>query len=47
VHRPARPAELQRSCLDAGRAGIHLGWKAWTTLPEGTTAVIDAFRRTR
>src|SRR3954462_5004815 len=31
THAPARAGELQRSCLDAGRAGIHLGWKSWTT----------------
>jgi UDP-glucose 4-epimerase len=44
THAPARAGELQRSCLDAGRAGIHLGWKSWTLLPEGTAAVIDYFR---
>ncbi len=41
---PARAGELQRSALDPARAAIHLGWKPWTTLPEGTTAVIDWFR---
>jgi UDP-glucose 4-epimerase len=40
----ARPGELQRSCLDPGRASIHLGWKPWTTLEQGATAVIDWFR---
>ena len=44
THAPARAGELQRSSLDAGRAGIHLGWKSWTQLPEGTAAVIDYFR---
>jgi UDP-glucose 4-epimerase len=44
VPAPARPGELQRSCLDPGRAEIHLGWKPWTTLPVGTAAVIDWFR---
>jgi UDP-glucose 4-epimerase len=44
VHAPARAGELQRSSLDPGRAGIHLGWKSWTTLPEGTAAVLDYFR---
>jgi UDP-glucose 4-epimerase len=41
---PARAGELQRSCLDPGRAGIHLGWKPWTRLPEGSAAVIEWFR---
>jgi UDP-glucose 4-epimerase len=41
---PARPGELQRSCLDPGRAAIHLGWKPWTTLSEGTAAVLEWFR---
>lgn len=41
---PARDGELARSALDAGRAGIHLGWKPWTELPVGTTAVLDYFR---
>jgi UDP-glucose 4-epimerase len=44
AYAPPRPGELQRSSLDPGRAGIHLGWKPWTTLPEGTAAVIDYFR---
>jgi UDP-glucose 4-epimerase len=42
---PARPGELQRSCLDPGRAAIQLGWKPWTTLDEGTAAVLDWFGR--
>jgi UDP-glucose 4-epimerase len=46
-HAPPRPGELQRSSLDPGRAAIHLGWKPWTTLPEGTAAVIEYFRRRR
>ena len=40
---PPRPGELQRSCLDPGRARIHLGWQPWTTLDEGTAAVIEWF----
>jgi UDP-glucose 4-epimerase len=40
VHAPARPGELDRSSLDPGRAAIHLGWKPWTTLAEGTAAVM-------
>jgi UDP-glucose 4-epimerase len=41
---PARSGELQRSCLDPGRAAIHLGWKPWTGLSEGTRAVLDWFQ---
>ena len=41
---PARAGELRRNCLDPGRAGIHLGWTPWTTLPEGSAAVLDWFR---
>jgi len=44
VHAPARPGELARSALHPGRAEIHLGWKAWTSLEEGTGAVLDWFR---
>ena len=43
VPAPARPGELQRSCLDPGRAGIHLAWRPWTTLEEGTRAVVEWF----
>jgi UDP-glucose 4-epimerase len=42
---PARPGELQRSSLDPARAGIHLGWKPWTSLSEGVGEVLDYFRR--
>jgi UDP-glucose 4-epimerase len=38
-----RAGDLQHSCLDPGRAGIHLGWKPWTTLDEGSRAVLDWF----
>jgi len=44
---PARPGELARSSLDPARAGIHLGWKPWTQLHEGTGLVLDWFRRQR
>jgi UDP-glucose 4-epimerase len=47
AYAPPRQGELQRSSLDPGRAAIHLGWKPWTTLPEGTRAVIDYFRNHR
>jgi UDP-glucose 4-epimerase len=41
---PARPGELARSSLDPGRAGIHLGWKPWTTIEDGTAEVLHWFR---
>ena len=44
VTAPPRPGELQRSCLDPGRARIHLGWEPWTSLDDGAAAVIDWFR---
>lgn len=40
---PERPGELRRSSLDPGRAGIHLGWKPWTTMEAGSSAVLDWF----
>jgi UDP-glucose 4-epimerase len=40
---PDRPGDLQRSALDPGRAGIHLGWKPWTQLDEGVGAVLRYF----
>ena len=43
---PARLGELQRSCLDPGRAGIHLGWEPWTSLEEGLRRTIDWHRET-
>jgi UDP-glucose 4-epimerase len=43
---PARPGELRRSSLDPGRAAIHLGWKPWTTLDEGTAAVLEFLSET-
>jgi UDP-glucose 4-epimerase len=43
---PARIGELARSALDPGRAALHLGWAPWTTLSEGSTAVLDWFSST-
>ena len=45
AHAPARPGELRRNSLDPERAGIHLGWHAWTTLGDGVDAVLDHTRR--
>ena len=41
---PARPGELQRSALDPGRAGLHLGWRPWTPLADGISSVVDHAR---
>ncbi|MGQ0617489.1 MAG: NAD-dependent epimerase/dehydratase family protein [Acidimicrobiia bacterium] len=41
---PARPGELERSCLDPARAAIHLGWTPWTSLDEGIAATLRWFR---
>jgi UDP-glucose 4-epimerase len=41
----ARAGELQRSSLDPSRAGMHLGWKPWTTIDKGTAAVLDWSRK--
>jgi UDP-glucose 4-epimerase len=43
VYAPARPGELARSSLDPSRAGIHLGWKAWTTMEAGAAEVLRWF----
>ena len=39
-----RPGELQRSALDPGRAGLHLGWEPWTDLATGVAEVLRWFR---
>lgn len=44
VYAPERPGELSRSCLDPGRAGVHLGWRPWTTLEQGVSATVESFR---
>ncbi len=44
---PARDGEVQRSALDAARARIHLGWRPWTALSDGCSAVLDALSGTR
>lgn len=42
-----RPGELRRSALDPGRAGVHLGWKPWTSIESGIGQTVDWFRSTR
>ncbi len=46
AYQPLRPGELIRSCLDASRASIQLGWSSWTELAPGTSATL-AFVRGR
>jgi UDP-glucose 4-epimerase len=38
---PLRPGELLRSSLDIERAAIQLGWRPWTSLADGTRAVLE------
>jgi UDP-glucose 4-epimerase len=47
THAPARPGELLRSALNPERAGIHLGWTAWTEPADGIRAVLEHVRRGR
>jgi UDP-glucose 4-epimerase len=44
LYAPARTGELARSALDPGRAGIHLGWKPWTHIDDGTAQVLQWFQ---
>lgn len=44
MYAPDRPGDLQRSCLDPGRASVHLGWKPWTTVEVGIGTTVDWFR---
>ena len=47
LYAPARSGELARSALDPGRALIHLGWKPWTAIEDGTSAVLQWFAKER
>ncbi|HEV8063256.1 MAG TPA: NAD-dependent epimerase/dehydratase family protein [Acidimicrobiales bacterium] len=40
-HAAERPGDVARISLDPDRAGIHLGWKPWTSLSEGMARVLD------
>jgi UDP-glucose 4-epimerase len=46
-YEPPRAGELKRSALDPGRAAIHLGWKAWTTIDEGLARTLEHFKGLR
>jgi UDP-glucose 4-epimerase len=41
TYAPARPGELDRSCLDAGKAQRELGWSPQVTLEDGVRTTID------
>lgn len=41
---PARRGDVRRSCLDPGRAEIHLDWKPFTALTDGLDRTLDWFR---
>jgi UDP-glucose 4-epimerase len=43
VRAPARLGEIDRIAVDPSRAEIHLGWKPWTQLAEGTAATLRWF----
>jgi UDP-glucose 4-epimerase len=43
-HGPERAGDIQRSALDPDRAGIHLGWKPWTTVIDGVSRVLAEHR---
>ena len=44
---PARPGDLHASVLDPTRIGEELGWTAWTSLPDGLSAVVEGATRPR
>jgi UDP-glucose 4-epimerase len=46
-YKPARTGELQRSAVDAGKAGLHLGWKPFTSLEEGLARTLEHFQAQR
>jgi len=43
IYAPPRSGELARSSLDPARAGIHLGWRPWTSLEMGIAEVLRWF----
>lgn len=47
VFEPAREGELQRSCLDASKAGKVVGWQPQTALPDGLKITLESVRLVR
>jgi UDP-glucose 4-epimerase len=45
AYAPLRTGELLHSSLDVSRAGIHLGWRPWTDINEGTARVLEWFKQ--
>jgi UDP-glucose 4-epimerase len=46
-YEPARTGELARSAVDPGKAAIHIGWKAFTSLEEGLARTLEHFKALR
>jgi UDP-glucose 4-epimerase len=46
-YQPPRMGELQRSAVDASRAGMQLGWKPFTSLEEGLALTLEHFQAQR
>ncbi|CAN5863240.1 GDP-mannose 4,6-dehydratase [soil metagenome] len=44
LYQPARPGELDRSCLDSTKAGSMLGWSPSKDLNQGLTETVDFIR---
>lgn len=44
VHKPARPGELFKSCLNVSKAAGLLGWRPRHSLRQGLAATVDHFR---
>lgn len=47
IHAPSRPGEIERSQLDARKAGQDLGWKPRVPLTEGLARTVGWIRETR
>ena len=41
---PERQGDVRRSCLDPGRAEIHLGWRPFTSLEDGLRQTVEWFQ---
>lgn len=45
LHGPAKPGEVSRIYLDAGRAALHLGWRPVLSLNDGLSSTVDYFKQ--